>query len=58
MKQLKREQSYLTDKDLVVELVYVLAQSVRHVGDSVSQMIHSVFTADAGDETESQTFQT
>lgn len=44
-------QSYLTDEDLVVVLVCVLAQSICHVGDPVSQMVHSVFTANAGDET-------
>ena len=47
-----RSQSYLTDKDLVVELVCILAQSICHVGDPVSQMVHSIFTANAGDETE------
>lgn len=53
-----RRQSYLTDKDLIVVLVCILAQSICHVGDPVSQMVHSIFTANAGDERENQTFQT
>lgn len=42
-----RGPSYLTDENLVVVLVRVLAQSVCHVGDPVPQMVHSIFTANA-----------
>lgn len=53
-----RCQSYLTDKDLVVVLVCILAQSICHVGDPIFQMVHSIFTANAGGKTENQMFQT
>lgn len=47
-----RSQFYLTDDDLVVELVRILAQSICHVRDPVSQVVHSIFTTNAGGETE------
>lgn len=43
-------QTYLTDKDLVVVLMCKLAQSICHVGDPVPQMVHSIFTANTGDQ--------
>lgn len=39
--------TYFTDEDLVVELVSKLAESICHVGDPVSEVIHTVFTTDA-----------
>lgn len=49
-----KSRSYLTDEDLVVELVCILAQAICHMGDSVFQMVHSIFTANAERQTENQ----
>lgn len=46
-----RSRSHLTDEHLVVELVCILAQPICHVGDPVSQMVHSILAADAGGKT-------
>lgn len=53
MKQVLKKQSYLTDKDLVVVLVGILAQPVCHVGNPVPQMVHSIFTANSVKGTDS-----
>lgn len=42
-----KKQSYLTDEDLVVVLVCILAQPIGHMGNPVPQVVHSIFTADS-----------
>lgn len=43
-----KKQTYLTDKDLVIELVGILAQPICHMRNPVPEVVHSIFTANPG----------